>query len=33
VDERNQKAATMARKGKIERYGARIMRKIAKKVE
>jgi hypothetical protein len=31
VDERNQKAGTMARQSKIERYGARIMRKIAKK--
>jgi hypothetical protein len=33
VDERNMKAGTMARKRKRERYEARIMRKIAKRVE
>jgi hypothetical protein len=33
VDNRNQKAGTMDRRGKTERYGARAMGKIAKKVE
>jgi hypothetical protein len=33
VDERDQNAGTMARRGKTKRNGARVLGKIAKRVE